>query len=160
MKVIKHDLSWRGKLTKRTQTKEIILHCSATAEGKDYTVETIHKWHLARKFVGCGYNFIIYRDGSIHQGRPEEYSGAHCTNHNYKSIGVVYIGGVAADGRTPKDTRTPAQKESLLTLVHELMVKYKIPLTKVCGHYQFANKACPSFKMDAFREEYIKKYGK
>ena len=26
---------------------EIIVHCSATAEGKDYTVEDITRWHNA-----------------------------------------------------------------------------------------------------------------
>lgn len=154
MEIVKHSYNWRGKLTKRTRTSEIILHCSATAEGKDYTTDTIHKWHLARKFVGIGYNFVIYRDGSIHQGRPEEMSGAHCTNHNSKSIGICYIGGCAADGRTPKDTRTQAQKAALFALVHELLGKYKLSIDAVHGHREFANKACPSFSAATFKLEY------
>lgn len=129
--------------------KEIIVHCSATPEGKDYSVDTIRKWHLQRGFSDIGYHYIIYRDGSIHIGRDESVIGAHCKGHNSNSIGVCYIGGVAADGKTPKDTRTEAQKISLLKLLSELKKKY--PKAKVYPHYKFAAKACPSFNAE---EEY------
>lgn len=85
---------------------EIIVHCSATAEGKDFTVADIKKWHLQRGFNDIGYHYVIYRDGSINKGRDESIIGAHCTGHNSYSIGVCYIGGVGIDGKTPKDTRT------------------------------------------------------
>lgn len=126
--------------------KEIIVHCSATPEGKDFTVEDIKKWHLQRGFNDIGYHYVIYRDGSIHKGREESIIGAHCTGHNSNSIGVCYIGGVAKDGKTPKDTRTDAQKESLLNLLKELKSKY--PTAKIYPHYKYANKACPSFNAE------------
>lgn len=122
---------------------EILVHCTATPEGKDFTVEDIDKWHKARGFKKIGYHFVIYNDGSIHKGRDIEEVGAHCTGHNSRSIGICYIGGVARDGKTPKDTRTDSQKESLLELLKELRVKY--PKAKICGHRDFAAKACPSF---------------
>jgi N-acetylmuramoyl-L-alanine amidase len=123
--------------------KEIIVHCAATPEGKNFTVKDIDKWHKQRGFTCIGYHYVIYLDGSIHTGRNLNLSGAHCTNHNSKSIGVCYIGGVAKDGKTPKDTRTKEQKESLLLLLKEL--KTKFPKAKIHGHRDFANKACPSF---------------
>lgn len=122
---------------------EIIIHCSATPEGRDYTVADIDRWHKARGWRGIGYHYVIYRDGSVHAGRPVEQIGAHCTGHNANSIGICYIGGVAADGKTPKDTRTPAQRIALRELVEELMAKY--PEATVHGHREFAPKACPSF---------------
>lgn len=128
--------------------KEIIVHCSATAEGKDFTVAQIRQWHLQRGFTDIGYHYVIYRDGSVHVGRPEEVSGAHCTGHNTISIGVCYIGGCASDGKTPKDTRTAAQKKALLELLRELKKKY--PSAKIHSHRDYANKACPSF--DATKE--------
>lgn len=128
--------------------KEIIVHCSATPEGKDYSVDTIRKWHLQRGFADIGYHYIIYRDGSIHTGRNEYVIGAHCKGHNSNSIGVCYIGGVAADGKTPKDTRTSEQRQSLLKLLKELKVKY--PKASIHGHRDFSSKACPSF--DATKE--------
>lgn len=128
--------------------KEIIVHCSATPEGKDFTVDDIRKWHLARGFKDIGYHYVIYRDGSVHKGREESVIGAHCTGHNSYSIGVCYIGGVAKDGKTPKDTRTEAQKESLVKLLQELKARY--PKATIHGHREYANKACPSF--DAKKE--------
>lgn len=128
--------------------KELIVHCSATPEGKDYSVDTIRQWHLQRGFSDIGYHYIIYRDGSIHIGRDESIIGAHCTGHNTNSIGVCYIGGCASDGKTPKDTRTTEQKQSLVKLLKELKTKY--PQASIHGHRDFANKACPSF--DATKE--------
>lgn len=124
---------------------EIILHCAATPEGKDFTVADIDRWHRARKFNGIGYHYVIYRDGTVHAGRPVERSGAHCTGHNAQSVGVCYIGGCATDGKTPKDTRTPAQRAALTSLVKKLLKQY--PGATVHGHNEFANKACPSFNV-------------
>lgn len=124
---------------------EIIVHCAATAEGKEFTVADIDRWHRARKFDGIGYHYVIYRDGTVHAGRPVERVGAHCTGHNRQSIGVCYIGGCAADGKTPKDTRTSAQRAALVSLVKKLLRQY--PGASVHGHNEFANKACPSFNV-------------
>ena len=122
---------------------EIIVHCSATAEGHDYTVGDIDRWHKSRGWQCIGYHYVIYRDGSVHTGRPVAQIGAHCTGHNANSIGVCYIGGFAADGKTPKDTRTPQQREALRRLVADLQKQY--PGATVHGHREFAAKACPSF---------------
>lgn len=127
---------------------EIIVHCSATPEGKDFTVEDIRGWHLARGFSDIGYHYVIYRDGTVHKGRSESVIGAHCTGHNSHSIGVCYIGGCASDGNTPKDTRTDAQKKALIGLLRELKRKY--PKASIHSHKDYANKACPSF--DATKE--------
>ena len=130
------------------QINEIIVHCAATREGRDFTVEDITRWHKARGFATIGYHYVIYRDGSIHEGRPLEQIGAHCVGHNKHSIGICYIGGCASDGKTPKDTRTPEQKEALLALLRRL--KARFPNATIHGHRDFAAKACPSY--DAFRE--------
>ena len=127
---------------------EIIVHCSATPEGRDVTVKDIDNWHRARKFRCIGYHYVIYRDGSIHTGRPLEEVGAHCVGHNKHSIGICYIGGMTADMKKDKDTRTPEQKKALIALLKELKAKY--PNASIHGHREYANKACPSF--DAFKE--------
>lgn len=122
---------------------EIIVHCSATPEGKDFTVQQIDSWHRQRGFSCIGYHYVIYRDGSIHRGRPENQVGAHCIGHNANSIGICYIGGCASDGKTPKDTRTDAQRAALVKLLRELKAKYTV--AAIHGHRDFAPKACPSF---------------
>ena len=127
--------------TNRRNIKEIIVHCTATPEGRDYTVQQIRDVHVKQNgWSDIGYHYLIYRDGTIHKGREESVIGAHCSGHNANSIGVCYVGG----GTTiPKDTRTPAQKAALVTILKELKRKY--PQARIYGHRDFANKACPSF---------------
>lgn len=122
---------------------EIIIHCSATPEGKDFTVDDIRRWHRDRGFSDVGYHWIIYRDGSTVGGRDESIIGAHCLGHNTHSIGICYIGGLAADGKTPKDTRTDAQKRALKNLLE--LKKSQYPKAEIHSHRDFAAKACPSF---------------
>ena len=123
---------------------EIIIHCSATIEGKDYTVADIDRWHRARGFRKIGYHYVIYRDGTIHAGRPISETGAHCVGHNAHSIGICYIGGLSKEGK-PKDTRTPEQREAMRSLIKQL--KQKFPEASMHGHREFASKACPCFRV-------------
>ena len=122
---------------------EIIVHCAATPEGKNFKAADIDRWHRERKMKCIGYHYVVDLDGTVEPGRPESEIGAHCLGHNQNSIGVCYVGGLAADGKTPKDTRTEAQKEALLALLKKLRAKY--PKASIHGHRDFAAKACPSF---------------
>ena len=137
--------TWAKLVPCRRVINKIILHCTATPEGKDYTVEQIRQMHLARGFSDIGYHLVIYRDGSVHEGRPMSIIGAHCLGQNTNSVGVSYIGGCAPDGKIPKDTRTPEQRKALREVVDSLQKRF--PGSTVHGHYEFANKACPSFKI-------------
>ncbi len=141
---------------------KIVVHCSATKEGKDHTVEDIKHWHKQRGFADIGYHYVIYRDGSVHKGRPESIAGAHVQGHNRDSIGVCYIGGLDANGKA-KDTRTEAQRRTLVVLLRSLKAKY--PNARIVGHRDLSPdlngngkvdrwewmKECPSFDAE---EEY------
>lgn len=124
----------------------IIVHCTATVEGKDYTVSTIDQWHRQRGFDCIGYHYVVYRDGTVHMGRPLYKVGAHCKGHNANSIGVCYVGGIDCEGN-PKDTRTPEQRDALVNLLMRL--KREFPKAVIRGHRDFAAKACPSFNATA-----------
>lgn len=125
--------------------REIINHCSATVEGQHVTVETITRWHKRRNppFRTIGYHFVIYLDGTIHEGRPVSETGAHVSGRNRDTIGICYIGGYDKNKR-PKDTRTPAQKAALLSLHRRLLKEYPA-IEEISGHREYANKACPCF---------------
>ncbi len=120
----------------------IIVHCSATPEGKYFNTVDIDRWHRERGFKKIGYHWVIGLDGEVMRGRDEREVGAHTLGRNSRSIGVCYIGGLDSEGN-PKDTRTPAQKESMLKLLKELKQRY--PSATIHGHMEFANKACPCF---------------
>ena len=72
---------------------EIIIHCTATPEGREFSIDDIRRWHRARGFADVGYHFVIHLDGSVSTGRPLTQAGAHCAGHNNNSIGVAYVGG-------------------------------------------------------------------
>tara|TARA_Y100000592_G_scaffold99525_1_gene175887 strand:- start:7592 stop:8005 length:414 start_codon:yes stop_codon:yes gene_type:complete len=126
------------------QINKIIVHCSATREGENYTVDTIRSWHVdGRGWSDIGYHFYIDLYGEIHKGRDIAKIGAHCKGQNRNSIGICYCGGVEADGKTPKDTRLDCQKEALTAVLRTLKAMY--PEAVIHSHNDFANKACPSF---------------
>lgn len=122
--------------------EKLIIHCTATEEGRDYDVNEIRRWHLARGWSDIGYHYLIRLDGTIERGRPVKTIGAHCKGQNRYSIGICYVGGVDENGK-PKDTRTPEQREALNSLILELVTVY--PLVTIHGHNEFSTKACPSF---------------
>ncbi len=127
----------------------IIVHSTATPAGRKVSVQDIERWHKDRGFRKIGYHFVVDLEGNILKGRSVLEVGAHCAGHNSYTIGVVYVGGLSADGKRPEDTRTPAQKVALLHLLQTLVAIYHCP---IYGHRDFARTACPSF--DA-KTEYI-----
>ena len=128
----------------------IIVHCTATPEGRHVTVADIDAMHRAKKWNGIGYHWLIYLDGSIHPGRPESMIGAHCVGYNKHSIGVCYVGGTEKNNiNVGKDTRTPEQKVALAKLLADLHQRY--PHATLHGHREFANKDCPGFDVREYQ---------
>jgi N-acetylmuramoyl-L-alanine amidase len=130
---------------------KIIIHCSATPEFSDFDVKDIRDWHVnGNGWSDVGYHYIIKLNGEVQFGRPENKIGAHVKGKNRSSIGVCYIGGMDKSMEEWIDTRTEAQKKSLIELIKDLQKKY--PGSIVYGHRDFTSKKpCPSF--DA-KEEY------
>ena len=122
---------------------KIIIHCTATPEGRNHTVEDVRKWHKKRGFTDIGYHYLIDLNGHVLTGRPLELAGAHTLGHNANSIGIAYVGGMDKEMKKAKDTRTKEQKEALLLLLRSLVIKF--PDATIWGHRDFEKKACPSF---------------
>lgn len=128
--------------------KKIIIHCTATEEGKAFDVDDIRRWHtIGNGWKDIGYHYLIGINGECWGGRKEEVIGAHCKGHNADSIGVCYVGGLK--GGKSEDTRTQKQKQTMLFLLKELIERY--PHAKIYGHRDFdKGKQCPCF--DAKKE--------
>ena len=131
------------------EINKLIVHCTATPEGRHTTVEDIRRWHKDRGWSDIGYHIVIYLDGTVHEGRDIKIQGAHCKSQNKNSIGIAYVGGIDAVDYKPKDTRTEEQKQALVDMLEYF--KTLFPNAEIFGHNDFAPKACPSFNA---KEEY------
>lgn len=133
MKIVETNLKFNGTPKRRSATKRIIVHHSASA---DVSAATIHQWHLNQKWLGIGYHFVIRTDGTIERGRPEWSIGSHSgPGANGDSIGVCLTGNF----ETGKPTE--AQLNSLVELIKYLRSKYGD--LDVMGHRNVAATACP-----------------
>lgn len=109
----------------------IVVHCSATRVDRDITARDIDSFHRVRGFSSWGYHYYVRKDGSIEKMRDESEPGAHAYGHNRDSIGLCYEGGLDVNGR-PADTRTAAQKRTLVALLRSLRADY--PGARIVGH--------------------------
>ena len=143
-------------MSKKNKKLHLFIHCSATPEGRDVKGDAIRRFHTAPPPAGngwrqVGYTDLILLDGTVErlvENNEDGYvdpwevtNGAAGWNSNSRHICI--IGGVTRDGKTPKDTRTPAQLEALKNYVLDFLKRF--PDVKVGGHWQLAAKACPSF---------------
>ena len=126
----------------------IAIHCTATQpESSIASIQNYWKNNLGWK--NPGYHYIIDRFGNVVNLLPIELVSNGVQGYNSQTINISYVGGIDKSGK-PKDTRTEAQKQSILKILKELRVKF--PKAKIQGHRDFPNvkKACPSF--DAKKE--------
>ena len=105
---------------------KLIVHCTATPEFKDFTLEDVRGWHVkGNGWSDIGYHYLIRLDGTVELGRPVKKSGAHVAGHNKDSIGIAYVGGMDKQMEEWIDTRTDEQKDSLFNLLMDL--KFEFP---------------------------------
>ncbi|MDR2890757.1 MAG: N-acetylmuramoyl-L-alanine amidase [Alistipes sp.] len=142
--------------------ERLVIHCTATPEGRAVSVEDIRHWHTAPKGAGgrgwkqVGYTDMIHQSGVVERlvdnNEDANVDPWEVTNgaagYNSSSRHVVYVGGVAKDGKTPKDTRTPQQSKALEAYVKDFHARF--PGAKIVGHNALAAKACPSFDVQAW----------
>ena len=149
----------------KQELKYLVLHCTATPEGRDVSAAEIRRWHTSPVSAGgrgwkqVGYTDLVHLNGSVERlvannedawVDPWEITNG-AKGYNSISRHIVYAGGVAADGKTPKDTRTAAQKAALEKYVKDFHTAH--PKLKIIGHNQVAAKACPSFDVSAWLRE-------
>lgn len=137
--------------------KYLVLHCTATPEGREVTGADIRRMHLSpvsqggRGWKQVGYTDIIHLDGTVERlaGNNEDANVDpwEITNgakgYNSVSRHVVYAGGMTKDMSKPKDTRTPAQLRAMENYVKDFHKRF--PSVRIIGHNEVAAKACPSF---------------
>jgi len=141
----------------RNKLSYLVLHCTATPEGREVKSEEIRHWHTdpvskgGRGWKQVGYTDMIHLDGSVErlvENNEDAYvDDWEITNgakgYNGISRHVVYVGGLSKDCKTAKDTRTPAQLRAMKEYVLDFHKRF--PQVKIIGHREIADKDCPSF---------------
>lgn len=145
----------------------IVIHCSATPNGRPVTVEDIDGWHKARgfrrdpklighqqpKLLHIGYHYVIYTGGAVVSGRAEREPGAHVAGRNARSLGVCMVG---------LDKFSLEQWKTLAGCIAALRKHH--PDARVCGHRDLSPdkngngtvekhewlKTCPGFDVSAW----------
>lgn len=131
---------------------KLIIHCSATPPDMEIGADTIRTWHVRDNgWADIGYHWVIRRDGTVEEGRPEAMQGAHCAagNGNKDSLGLCLVGGVRRDGKRllVEDNFTAEQWRALKRLVRDRMRAYPA-IDTILGHRDLdPGKACPSFSV-------------
>ena len=143
------------------QLKYLVIHCTATPEGREVSADEIRRWHTAPKAAGgrgwnqVGYTDMVHLDGKVERlvrnNEDMQVDAFEITNgaKGYNAIArhIVYVGGVDADGKA-KDTRTEAQRNALAAYVRDFHARF--PQVRIIGHNEIAPKACPSFNVQAW----------
>jgi len=153
----------------------IVLHHSFTKDQQTKDWDAIRRYHTSWRFNGniispeqaqqmisqgrkveapwsdIGYHYGVEQVGFeylVIAGRPEDIKGAHCSQNgmNSHSLGICFVGNF--------DLAPPPypQWQQGLTLVANLCRRYYIPVTRIYGHRDFAQKTCPGtqFSVQAF----------
>ena len=131
--------------------KFLTIHCAATPEGRHVAADQITAWDKV-KFGQTSYHWVVELDGKRVRTLRDDQKGAHVGGANSGNIGICYIGGVDK-AMNAEDTRTDAQKASLLTLIRTYKARY--PGITIRGHRDWpgVKKACPSFDVSEWRAE-------
>jgi len=133
MKIIESNLEFRS-LSDLGKVQRIVLH---HAEAKNCTIYDIHQWHLSNGWSGCGYHFLIRKDGTIYRGRPENKLGAHTSGMNTGSLGICFEGSFMAEEMSQEQIKAGQE------LVSYLCDKYDILKAKVYRHKDLNSTDCP-----------------
>lgn len=160
--------------------KYLVIHCTATPEGRDVTASDIRRMHTSPVSAGgrgwkqVGYTDLFRLDGSVERlvdnNEDANVNPWEVTNgaKGYNSISrhIVYAGGCDKSMK-PKDTRTCEQKKAMARYVLDFHQRF--PDVKIIGHRDLSpdlngngkiesfewQKACPSFEVS----EWLKSIG-
>lgn len=130
--------TFKNGLSDRKKTTRIVVHHSASDFST--TIYDVYNWHIANGWSGIGYHYIVYSDGTVYRGRPENKTGAHAfqdSKHEANSDGI----GICIIGNFQTQYMTAEQMDSLVWLIKDIRERYgKIP---VIGHKDVMPTACP-----------------
>jgi hypothetical protein len=149
-----------------SELKRLVIHCTATREGREVSGAEIRHWHTSPKSKGgrgwkqVGYSDLIHLNGGVENLVPynedqrvdpwEVTNGAK--GYNSTSLHVVYVGGVGMNNQS-RDTRTAEQRRSMERYVRNFHRQH--PQAEIVGHRDLPGAAtdCPGFDVKRWLKE-------
>lgn len=139
-KIIDTGLALDGDdFDEREQTDMIVIHHTGD-DDIDASAKQIDQWHTNKDMVAIGYHYVIRKNGTIEEGRPDWAVGGHAYGENWHTIGIHL------SGAFNKVQPTEKQIESCAHLVAYLCEKWGIPIDRahIVGHREVNDDtSCP-----------------
>lgn len=147
---------------------EVVVHWTETHTDKNIGSEEINKYHLDLDLDGIGYHYVIRRDGSLQRGRPVNIEGQHSpiNNHDQRSIGIVFVGGINVPSGTPNPENflsvQSLTRSQLNTFDHFCRSFYAVfPGGQIVGHSEIDEEEVdPGFEVTNYVENVFGKTSK
>ena len=147
-----YDLQFTDDMEVREGTGAIVIHHAGLTKDIDIGVPAIHDMHLGNGWAGIGYHFIVHKDGTIEEGRPLQYMGAHAYQNNQYTVGICMTGNY--------NLAYPPFEQSLAVeqLTAALCKKYRIKPSDytIFGHRDLNDTSCPGDKFYPYLPQLIK----
>jgi N-acetylmuramoyl-L-alanine amidase len=148
---------------------DLVIHCTASPNGKPYTLRQIDRDHRLRGFrrdaaaikadprglTSIGYHRVCQPDGTVEQGRAFEEWGAHAPRPTEAELeqldeeARVYRGNPRSIGwcLVGTDRFTPAQWETLRADVVDILERFQ-SIKRLWSHHELTPvKRCPCFSV-------------
>ena len=134
-----YDLEFKDDMDVREGTGAIVIHHAGLTKDMDIDVPAIHDMHLGNGWSGIGYHFVIHKDGTIEEGRPLKYQGAHSYKNNQFTVGICMTGNYNI-GYPPLEQALAVQQ-----LTAALCQKFDIEPADytIFGHRDLNDTSCP-----------------
>ena len=146
-----YGLEFKDDMDVREGTGAIVIHHAGLTKDIDIDVPSIHDMHLGNGWSGIGYHFVIHKDGTIEEGRPLPYKGAHSYKNNEYTVGICMTGNYNL--AYPPFEQTLAVEK----LTAALCKKYNIPPEDytIFGHRDLNDTSCPGNKFYPYLPQLI-----
>uniref|UniRef100_UPI0037E990EE peptidoglycan recognition protein 5 n=1 Tax=Semicossyphus pulcher TaxID=241346 RepID=UPI0037E990EE len=140
----------RKKEALKGSAKRVVIHHTALPSCKDEKeckkrLVSIQRGHMTeRNFDDIGYNFLVWSDGTVYEGRGWGVVGAHSKGNNHDSLGIAFM------GNFNNDTPSAEAIMSVKQLLHIGVCQgFLLPEFKLLGHRDLGSTECPGEKLYA-----------
>lgn len=139
------------------QPSKITIHHTASPQSSSHTLEEklrnlqtfsqhsekLSSGHLKPEWPDVPYHYYIDLRGQIAEGREVQYVGD--TNTEYDPTGHLLI---VLEGNFEKEEPSPQQLQSLEQLAAWLALRWKIPVSQIKMHKDYAATVCPGKNLE------------